>query len=156
MVVITVHTNTQGFRLSLTHLFSPSLGTWGGILWVLAGAIFSPLNVQWPYLSDGLDTRKRVCVGLVALLLMFGMSVSESVSVPSRERGWLNGQGLRASPLGEFHWRDMSKAGQMDGWEGGWSSYVFIQVTCTIGHEKKSYMGEAIIMDESSMHWCTK
>lgn len=40
------------------------------------------------YLLDGLSARKCVCQGLEALLLMFGESVCESVTVaPAKNRG---------------------------------------------------------------------
>ncbi len=97
------------------------------------------------------EYQKSVC----PLAVLFDMSVSESVSVPTVKRGWLNGQGLRASPLWEFHWRDMSQTGS--GWANGWMGRGCVVTrchTCTAGHGRTRYMGD-VIMDESSMLWCT-
>lgn len=86
------------------------------------------------YLKDGLSNQEEsVCRGLEALLLMFGLSVCESVTVLPVRRGWLDGQGLGAFPLWEFHWGDITSeagAGQMGGWVGGGGRVTHHMASC--------------------------
>lgn len=93
------------------------------------------------YLPDRLNARKWVCQGSEALLLMFGMSVCESVTVVPVKRRWLNDQGLRDSPLREFQWRGTSNAWAAE--MGGWVDHMTSHCTCKVWHGYDRYIEEA-------------
>lgn len=86
-------------------------------------------------------------------LLAIAVSLCKSVIAPSKGRRWLNGQGLWASSLREFHTEDMS--GGVEGWANGYEVGHLIIIHVQLPVWQKRYVGKAVIISESSLLWCS-
>lgn len=114
--------------------------------------IMTSTQAQRPsfHLIDWHCSRKYLSCFHVGRCMCVTCCVS-SVNVPAVKRGWLNGQGLEASSLGEFHEGDTCKQGWADGHVVGRHTLLYMHST-----RQKNCGWETVNINEAFKLGCTK